>query len=493
MKYWIGIAVVFCMQINGFAQGEASGSYVSNYAGANAVQLNPSALHNQKVWLSVNLLGANLFLNTDFAYLNKDEFKLTDLLNPNYVLPAHSTGYGVEERFFYSYDSKQNTSFNQSLHILGPSAMLAFNQHAIAITSGFRAETNLRNLTPDLANILAYGFSFFPQYLHDFQINDFSGTSLAWAEIGLSYAYRIDREKFDNWSFGFSLKKLMGIGGGYLNVSKSTYSLIDSKTINVANQVAELGFALPIDYNTNAYLPDELKNGRGWAMDLGFTYQNLIRRQPKLNANKFCDQPNIDYKYRLGVALLDIGGIDFKQNAQTHDFSSSAQATGDLNDAILESVNQVVQLISEEFYGSASASLVSNSMHIALPMSLSAQFDYNTQWHHFYWNTSLIYGFPLKGGALRRPSKLSIAPRYETKMLEIGVPLSIYQFQKPYLGIYARYGPFLIGSDWFSSLLGNKNFNGLDLYFSLKFQLAKQSCTSKRKISDACSKKIMGF
>jgi hypothetical protein len=493
MKKYIGILFLFLSSLSLYAQGEMFGSTSSNYSGVNSVVLNPSAMHNQKTWLSVNFIAGDLFLHTDYIYLDKDEFWLTNLLKPNIQFIEHPTGYGNEQRAFYSFDSDENTSLDQSLRILGPSIMLSFNQHAFAITSGLRVETNIRNLSPDLANILAYGFSYLPQHEKEFIVDDFNGTTMAWGEIGLSYAYRMNKESFEGWSFGFGLKRLVGVGGGYLNVSQSTYTLLDAKTIDVTNQQAELGFSLPVDFDTNDYIPNSLTTGKGWAMDFGFTYQSLLKRQPKLDAQQFCEQPIINYKYRIGVALLDIGSIRFDKNAQTHDFVNSIQVQGDMTDVELENVNQVIGLISDQFYGSTSSSFVENTMRIALPMAFSIQADYNTQIANLYWNASLIYGIPLQGAALRRPSQLVVAPRYETRFLEFGMPISLYKFQYPHVGVYARVGAFSVGSDWFSSLLGYQNFRGMDFYFSINFQLSKDNCRTKKSYRDACGEKSGRF
>ncbi len=485
-KYFVVIFLVL-FSLNIFAQGESFGYTTSNYSGVNSVLLNPSAMHNQNVWLSFNFLSGNLFFHTDFAYLDKSEFRLTDLLDPNFEFQMHPDGYGDGERPFYSFDSQKNTSLDQSMRFLGPSLMFSYNQHAFAITTAARSQINVRNLSPDMANILTYGISYFPQYGKEFQVENFSGTSMAWAEIGLSYAYRLNKKPYRDWSFGISLKRLLGAGGAYMNVNESTYFLSDTLTVDIINQQAEIGISAPIDFDTNEFINYNLLNGRGWVMDIGFTYQSLINRQPKLNASRFCEQPITNYKYRIGVAILDIGSISYNQNAQTHEFTNSTQALGDLSGIVLNNVNQVFELMSDRFYGSPTESFVDNSMRIALPMALSVQADYNTQFANFYWNASLIYGIPLQGGALRRPNQLTIAPRYETKFLELSVPLSFYQFQYPHLGIYGRVGSFSIGSDWLSTLLGNRDFNGFDFYFSVKFQLAKQSCRSRKLIKDACN------
>lgn len=486
MKNRIFLAILLLLTLKIFAQGESFGLTSSNYSGVNSVLLNPSAMHNQNTWLSYNLISANLFFHTDFAYLDKNDFRIRDLFNPDYVLPSHYTGY-IDDFPHYSFNHDRNTSIDISNRIIGPSLMISYNQHAFAITSATRFQTNVRNLTPDLANILAYGFHFTPQWGKKYEVKDLNGTTMAWSEIGFSYAYRIDKESFDSWSFGVSIKRLLGAGGAYMQVDKTTYGLFDAETIGVANQQAEIGFSVPLDYDNNEFIDYNILNGRGWSMDLGFTYQALIKNQPKLNAESFCEQPIIAYKYRIGVALMDIGSINYKQNAQTHNLSKGDEQIAETEVILGNNVNDVMTELSNLFYNNPTSSLISNTMRIALPMALSAQFDYNTEFSNLYWNASLIYGLPLKGGALRRPNQLTITPRYESSQFELGVPLSMYQFRYPHLGLYARIGVLTVGSDWLSTLLGTENFHGIDIYFALRFQLRKDNCRPKKTFRDACN------
>ncbi|MBN2237932.1 MAG: hypothetical protein JW729_10250 [Bacteroidales bacterium] len=489
MRFYLISIICFFFIIDLHAQGEMIGANASNTAGVNSLFLNPSAMHNQKVWLSINFFSGNLFLHTDFAYFDKNEFKYTDLLNSTIQLIEHPTGYGTELRSFYSYNSEKNTTFDENIRILGPSAMLMFNQHAFAISTSVRVQSNVVNLTPDLANILAYGFSYFPQYNYDYKVDHFSSSTMAWSEIGFSYAYRLNNESWNSWSFGISVKKLFGAGGAYLKVDNSTYTLIDSKTIDVENQQAQMGFALPIDYTTNEFINQNMLNGRGWAFDLGFTFQYLNKHQPKLNSKRLCEQAIIPYKFRLSFALLDIGSIKYFENAQTHDFSNSVKVRGDMNGVNLDNVNQVIQLMSDQFYGSSTASLLDNSMKLALPMAASAQFDYNLEQLNLYFNASVIYGIPQKIAALHRPSQISFTPRYETRLIEFSLPMSLYRFKYPHIGIYLRYGIFGVGSDWLTSLISNQDFYGMDFYFTTKLQLFKGKCRARGSFNKACGDK----
>ena len=83
-------------------------------------------------------------------------------------------------------------------------------------------------------------------------------------------------------------------------------------------------------------------------------------------------------------------------------------------------------------------------------------------------------------------SQISFAPRYETSFLEFSMPLSIYQFKYPHIGLYARVGAIGIGSDWLSSLIGNRDFNGMDFYFNIKLQLKKGDCRHGSSFNESC-------
>ncbi len=493
MKKYVTVLFFVLIGLKIAAQGESFGLSTSNYAGVNSIALNPSAMHNQNVWFSFTGLSGNLFLHTDYAYLDKTKFRLADLLDPNFELTSHFTGEGVGGRVFYSNLSEKNTSFDQNLRIAGPSLMMTYNHHSFALTTTARMQTNIRNLSPDLGNILYYGLDYEPQYGLGFQVDNFNVTSMAWSEIGLSYAYRFNKDSYTGWSFGISVKRLYGAGGGYFNLDHTVYAIEDDGSVaEILEQQAQIGLSAPIDFDADfsdysvEMIRNNFQHGRGWAFDIGFTYMSLIDPYPRRDAVKFCEQPLSNYKFRIGVALLDIGSITFKENAQIHDFSNTNPVIGELTGIVLDNANQVLQMMSERYYGSPTQSLVENTLNIALPMALSAQFDYNSEIAHLYLNTSLIYGVPLQGGALRRPSQLTIAPRYETRYFEFGMPLSLYQFQYPHLGVYARVGPFTVGSDWLSSLLGTQDFNGMDFYFAAKFQLSKQSCRGRMTIQDAC-------
>ena len=121
-----------------------------------------------------------LFFHNDLFYMDKSEFKLTNLFDRAFVLPMHPTGYGNEQRSFYSYDREENTQLETSAYLLGPSLMLSYNQHAFAISTALRMHSNVLNISPEMSNIMAYGFEYYmPSMLQQFELNDFKAAAMA--------------------------------------------------------------------------------------------------------------------------------------------------------------------------------------------------------------------------------------------------------------------------------------------------------------------------
>ena len=459
---------------------EIAGLVHSNHAGTDVLFFNPAGMHHQKDWLSIHIVTADIFLSNNYAYLSKDEFSL---LNPN--ITSHKTGYSDGERPFYIYDQGINTRLDLHIKAQGPSIMFINNEHAFGIFSAARAIFLFKNLTPDLGNLAYYGFDYDPQHKEKYKLDNFKGTTISWAEVGFSYAYQLNNKSFSNWSFGISIRKLYGFGGAYLYVDNAEYNLLDSKTLQLNSLQANMGFSLPLDYNTNELITDPLIKGTGWGFDLGIEFQELIKRQAKFVKEVPCGQKYNDYKYRWGLSIMDIGKIKFTNNAQLHQYLDTQYTWERIDTTKVESVNQIVQEVSSRFYNDPNATYQSSNFTMWLPTSINMSFDYNFE-NGLYLNSSLVFSAPfIHGNYINKPAILSITPRYEVKHLEASLPLSLYEWKYPRIGIAFRFYFFTIGSDYFTSLLGIHDFNGTDLYFSLKFNIGKGSCTRRGSI-DPC-------
>ena len=82
--------ISFCLGMHhaGLAQ-EMLGTTLGNYSGVNSVQLNPSALHNSKTYLDIQLTGLDLFFENNALYMSKSDYRFTNFFKPGYELPMH--------------------------------------------------------------------------------------------------------------------------------------------------------------------------------------------------------------------------------------------------------------------------------------------------------------------------------------------------------------------------------------------------------------------
>jgi hypothetical protein len=456
-----------------------SGATLDNYAGVNSAQLNPSALHNSRTWLDVQLLGADLFLENNYLYISKSDYKFSNFFKAGYELPMHPEDYGTEERAFYHYTGKNPKDFNIDLRINGPGAMLIWGYHAFGITTAVRSMMSVRNLPYDLANFAYLGLNYRPQHNINYIDNrPFRITGMAWGELGLSYAYTFYARGFDQFSAGLTVKRLFGLGGMYLHANSIDYVVIDDSTINVKNLDATMGMALPVDYETNSVSMNPLIRGGGFSFDLGVTYKRLARYHQKPYFTKLCSQPYEDYLYRIGVALIDIGGVKYKTNARNYQIDNRSSYWQNVTSIDFRSIDQILDTISYKFYGDTASALTADHFTLWLPSALSIQADYHIR-DHWYVNASLIYGFPLSKNAIVRPAELSITPRYETSWFGVSMPVSLYDWYLPRVGLALRIYNLTVGTDKLGGFFSFNNFTGLDFYFTLKLYFNKGSCREK--------------
>ena len=134
-------------------------------------------------------------------------------------------------------------------------------------------------------------------------------------------------------------------------------------------------------------------------------------------------------------------------------------------------------------------SLKSNTIKIGLPTALSVQADFSLQ-NNIYIGGFWIHPIRINMSALRRPAQLAVVPRFETKYFELSVPLSLYEYRYPRVGIAARFYFLTIGTERLGTYLGMADMNGLDIYASVKISINKGSC--KSKFGGACSNQNFG-
>ncbi len=466
---------------------EMLGVTLGNYSGIAGVMINPASMTSNKVYLDINLVTADVFIRNNFAYIPKEDFVIWDVFDKDYEYPT----YGDYNRNVIYYKNNDLKDATINIRALGPSAMLQVGDHAFGITTGVRYFTSGNRIPWDIAEISYNGLDYTPLQNIEFDDYDLDFSTSAWMEVGISYAYNVIKSYDRQLTAGISVKKLWGYGGGYLKSNNVNYIVVDDSTINIKNLNAEAGFSLPVDYdNTDFIGTNPTFRGSGMGIDIGAVF---IKKKEvnlnKWNGKKLCSQEYDDYIYRIGVSILDIGRVKYTSNAQLHSYDDVSKYWPSVDTLSFTDINTFMGDLSNAFYGDPDASLVSNEIKVGLPTAISVQADFNLQ-NNVYIGGMWIHPIRLNMNALRRPAQLAIVPRYETKYFEMSVPISLYEYKYPRVGIAARFYFLTIGTERLGTYLGMADMNGLDIYASIKIGINKGSC--KSKFGGACSNESFG-
>lgn len=468
-KFLILISIVF---FHFLAAGQDMlGISSSNYAGVYGISANPSNMVANRLYMDFNLIGFQGFIASNYIYMQTGEFY--QFLKDR-TLPVYYTD--EREKRNYTIDRTMEMKHGvQNLRIMGPSAMVVKGRHAFGLTTSFRSTTAVRELPPEMAIFFYEGIDYQYQheinYVHDHTIK---GNSMAWVELGLSYAYNFHRHRWNYWSAGITIKPLFGNAGLYAAATGADYYVHNDDSASVYNATVEFGLALPVDYETDEFLSPLGTRGFGMGIDLGITFQKTEKGHSTRIYPRLCEPPFEEYNYRIGFSVLDLGYIKFKENAVQKTYTNTSTEWYRPYDTVkYSSISNLLYKIDNHFLDNAETYESKETFTLYLPPSISFQADVKLR-KYTYINVTGVYGLKLGKRALSRPSVLSVSARYETARWEVSMPISLYEWNilEPRIGLAARYGNFFIGVDRLNALLGLSKFNGIDFYAGLRLNLS---------------------
>lgn len=468
---------------------EMLGLISSNYAGINGVLINPSSLHNSKVYLDINVIGANVFHQNNYLYIAAEEYKFTNFFRQGYAYPTHPSGNGSGERPLYTIENTDDKNSYTQLKVLGPSFMLLINDHAIAFSTGFRMINMVRNLPYDMANYFYYGLGYLPQrdirYTNE---QEYNTTTMSWSEFAMTYSVILRKFYKHKWSGGVTVRGLLGHGGSYINGYHTDYTVPDGETIDIHRLDMDVGYALPVDYHTNEFMPGGLIKGKGISFDLGVTYQRNKKGHSNMKYRKLCNQKFDDYDYRVGLSLLDLGALSFTDNARLYQYDNGVALWENVDSLVqtYENLNAFSEALSEKFCGTPDCAMTAEKFKVALPAAVSLQFDYHLK-NSFYLNSTWVQPLRLGKAHIYRPAILAVTPRFETNIFGFMLPVSLYNYTKPRIGAALRIYNFTIGTEKVLGFFNMQDFTGLDLYFSVKITILKGNCRKPGKSERFCN------
>jgi len=455
---------------------EMVGLTSSNYGGSISAIANPANINHSKIFFDINLVSANGFVRNNFAYIPKKDVKIWDLFFGD---PDQLPKYGRDSINFTYYDNQELKFANINIRVVGPSFMYYTGRHGFGISTALRFMTTGNRIPWEIPVFSYEGLKFDALHNINFADYNFDFASGAWFELGLTYAYDIIKYNRTQLSAAITVKPLYGLGGVASSIRNGNYIVLDDSTINFINVDGDMAYSLPINYTDNS-IPGGTPTvkGSGMGVDLGVVYSKKRHDIIKHYNVRPCEKPYNDYVYKVGFSILDIGRINYKQNAVEHTFNNVSAYWPSIDTLGFENVNSFMGNLSEVFYGDRDASYSGNSFKMGLPTAASLQADFYLN-KHLYLNAIWIHPLHLYKYSFKRNAMLAITPRYETEWLEVSMPVSLYNYKYPRIGLSVRFLYFTVGTERLGTYLGMADINGMDIYASIKFHLKMGGCKFK--------------
>ncbi len=456
----------------------------SNFAGSNSLSMNPASMTTSDVYFDLSLINLGLSFYNNYAYIKANDFS-NFVFSKEHGFPTYNID-GENFNFLtYNKNDKKPYDIYESLDANVMRFMYNLDgKQAIAFSLNARVYTSGMDIPYEIPEIITKGLdddNFNGKYVS----SNASVSTMEWAEVTLAYSRKLYDRYHHRIDFGLSVKYLLGYSAAVGNINDLDYDIFYEDSIVVNKFDADLAYSLPINYNadfsSSSFFDNSIVRGTGLAFDLGFVYtykRNIVSNERRILAS--CMQPKLDYVWKLGVSLMDVGCIHFKNNAVVNSFRNDDEVlfnTYAFDD--VKNFSDMMEFMSASYYnGDSLTSLTANEFSVGLPTTLRLQFDYNIK-DNFYINATYIQPLKLMKYSVEALPQMMVEPRYESEYLEFSIPVTLQDYRHLLIGASARIGFITIGTQNVSSYLGFGDVKGMDVFVSVKFNLTKGKCNDR--------------
>jgi outer membrane protein OmpA-like peptidoglycan-associated protein len=451
-----------------------NGMSTGNYAGIAGLNFNPASIVDSRFKFDLNIAGGQYFFNNNFAvadplifvrkklskdpYNNSYEAVKNELVQPIFPAPTDKVR------------ARQNAEFQLPL-----SFMLTTGQRsAIAFNLRNRYELLVDNLNPQTASMF-YNELNDKAFLGVAMNNDgFTTRFMNWQEAGFTYGRVLLNANKHFLKGAITAKWLGGNAGAYIHADQLTVLFRDPTTLSMNSpriQYARSARA-DIDLFTRRELFSNLEDqSLGW--DAGLVYEFRGR----IGNFRYTDEDYVSrlrrdknkYTLRLGLALNDVGRLEYKSLPLTRDHSANfqnwnfsqvkAQNFREWDTAYSKQVNYIQGADSMFTIGLPTALLVNLDLHL---------------FGGFYVNAAAQKSIDHIGKevttTLNSTNWFAITPRFEGRHFGIYLPILMRNKEKA-IGATLRAGPFYIGSNNLLALIQNPMVPAADVHAGFRIPI----------------------
>ncbi len=433
----------------------------SNYAGADATWLNPARSAGQWPYADIRVLGADLHIwNSLVAWSGRQQRLVGEVR-------SGMSGATQGELVLRGLRGGKHAGFAE-VNALGPGCSIAIGRGTVGAGVRLRSYTSATGISEPLGNFIFHGLGFRPQHGMRYQAENVRVFTAAWTEFAINYAHILKAEGSNLLSAGANVHYHLGHAGGALQFDALDHTVIDSANLVMHKANATYGFAMPA-----------VDAGTGWGADLGVSYERTMEDADGYMPHRSsggCDP--LRYRYRIGVSLLDLGGLRFR-NGEAGRIDAGKVAINDYTALRIEDTSGLDSLLATATNWSRE-----NSFRIGTPTAVAVQYDQRLA-EGAYVALAAVQNMSLGNATrLRRMNSISLAPRFETRYFEVALPLTVqeYDMAHPSVGIMLRLDGLVVGSDHVLPFINTRAVYAADLYFRLRVLLHRSPfCKGKRR------------
>ena len=466
----------------------------SNFAGTNSIYTNPSSIADARHAFYLNLFTADVSITND--YFSYD--------GPYSPLKFFTEDIDFELDYLKENKNGKNKLLYGSTDVRGPSFMMRLSpKHSFGVSTRFRAGVQVNNLSEDLARLVKIEDGGAAEDLIN-QIsenNTFNFNANAYAELGFTYARVLVDQGKHFIKAGFTLKRLAGGYSAYFNNAGTKFRLVeetgagadaDDYVLEIDQINAQYGYLtedaledISVSDVANMFTDGNIP-GKGWGGDIGFTYEyrpKIEKYRFMMDGEEVVDEQKNKYKFRIGVSLLDVGSIKYKNANQVSGYNVVRENVrlrlSDFDGA--SDTDEFAEVLRESFNVTDADKI--SSFTSSLPTALNINVDYHLA-GPLYINTTLVQGLKKKDAiGMRQNSLLAVTPRAEMKALELAFPIALQNNYSIFtVGAMVKLGPLFIGSDNIGGAFNMGDPYGANLYAGLSLlPLLKKNKKDKDK------------
>jgi len=453
----------------GVSQAQSLNSFgLSNESGIYSVFANPASGASSLNRFSINLSSASFGLENNFlrSQLN---YSVLDLIT---LKQYREGGSLIQSPYFKLNNSEvENPRFFAEAEMVGPSLVVGLTKN-ISL-HGYLKERFIGNF--DKSNWATV------QFLDEKQFRNASTEgaymadlrSTAFREIGFGASLVLFEKRQSQLKAGLTYKRIQA---RYLNVLDVPYFDVSStdEGSSVHARISEFTSTSSLENQNFLSLKNDGMIGKGSGFDFGLVYEfrpysmksTYRKYQLKGWNTNFKRHNHLKYKYRISLAILDLGKIKYdaaliEQNEyiidETYNSGSFSEHT------TVDYLNSVQD--------SSGAVQIDEALVLTLPKRMNFGFDY-----HIYKGmyASFTANYSLQNanrGNLEYSNSLGLQIRNEGRKVMWMVPLRVVPETNTYtLGGMVKVGPFFIGSNNVRTLF-SKNLSDLSLYTGFLFNI----------------------